>query len=106
MESFTNDDLIEGRFHKVKVGNKSYKYIEFFKNKKLVGSRIVNCQFSKPSIVFLGYLVNENGIVPLPRKVETITAFPPPQKAKSLLGFLGAINYYRRCLPNINGKKP
>merc|ERR1711952_369333 len=39
--------------------------------------------------------------VPLQRKVETITAFPPPQKAKSLLGFLGAINYYRRCLPNL-----
>ena len=47
------------------------------------------CQFSKPSIVFLGYLVSENGIVPLPRKVETITAFPPPQKAKSLLGLFG-----------------
>ena len=40
------------------------------------------CQFSKPAIQFLGYLVDQNGIVPLPRKVETITAFPPPQKTQ------------------------
>merc|ERR1712026_52641 len=59
------------------------------------------CQFSKPELTFLGYTVSAQGIVPLQRKVETITAFPPPQKAKSLLGFLGAINYYRRCLPNL-----
>merc|ERR1711978_333822 len=59
------------------------------------------CQFSKSALTFLGYTVSAQGIVPLQRKVETITAFPPPQKAKSLLGFLGAINYYRRCLPNL-----
>ena len=37
-------------------------------------------------------------------EVEAITAFPPPQKPKSLLGFLGAVNYYRRSLPAINGE--
>ena len=30
--------------------------------------------------------------------------FPTPTSAKALLGFLGAINYYRRCLRRLNGK--
>ena len=40
------------------------------------------------------------------KKVDAIVGFPRPQKQKHLLGFLGALNYYRRCLPNLNGLTP
>ena len=62
------------------------------------------CQFQKTELEFLGFKVNAKGITPLPRKVEAITRFPPPSKPKDLLGFLGAVNYYRRSLPNLEGQ--
>ena len=54
----------------------------------------------------MGYMVNRNGITQLKRKIDAITSFPSPQKQKHLLGFLGAINYYRRSLPHLNKKSP
>ena len=57
-------------------------------------------------LVFLGYLVNGNSITPVKKKLEAIASFPAPLKPKDLLGFLGAANYYRRCLPRFKGKTP
>ena len=42
----------------------------------------------------------------MPRTVQAITDFPAPTKPKQLLGFLGAINYYRRSLLNLRNKTP
>ena len=52
------------------------------------------CQFGEKEIDFVGYRVTTNGITPLQRKMDAIVQFPPPEKQKQLLGFLGAINYY------------
>ena len=60
------------------------------------------CAFGQPSMDFLGYDVGPNGIKPLPKKVEAIVSYPAPTKPKQLLGFLGALNYYRRTLPKVN----
>ena len=43
---------------------------------------------------------------PLPKKLEAIIDFPTPQRANTLLGFLGAVNYYRRCLGKVDMKHP
>ena len=59
------------------------------------------CIFGVPELNFLGYRVNKDGITPLQKKLEAISTFQTPQKQKILLGYLGAINYYRRCLPNL-----
>ena len=64
------------------------------------------CVFGVDKLEFLGWAVSRTGISPLPKKVEAIRAFPAPRTQKDLLGFLGALNYYRRCLPSIEGKKP
>ena len=56
------------------------------------------------SLEFLGYHVDTTGIRPLPRKLKAIAEYPEPQKAKHLLGFLGAINYYRRALSGLKGE--
>ena len=54
---------------------------------------------------FLGYNFSPEGMQPVRQKTEAIKVFPAPTSAKALLGFLGALNnYYRRCLPPINGK--
>ena len=64
------------------------------------------CLFGKEKLDFLGYQVSKTGITPLPKKVQAITEFPTPTKPKQLLGFLGAINYYRRSLPKFKNKTP
>ena len=62
------------------------------------------CNFQKTSLDFLGFNISERGVRPLSKKVEAITAFPPPKNPKDLLGFLGALNYYRRNLPKLDNK--
>ena len=54
------------------------------------------CQFAQKKVKFLGFQVSGNGIVPLPKKLEAIAEYPAPKKPKQLLGFLGAVNFYRR----------
>ena len=57
------------------------------------------CILGKKSIEFLGHLVDENGIRPLPEKVEAIRKVKPPTTIKELQRFLGMVNYYRRFIP-------
>ena len=45
-------------------------------------------------------------MAPLPKKLSAIADYPAPTKPKMLLGFLGAINFYRRALPKLRGKSP
>ena len=62
------------------------------------------CEFGKTSLDYLGYSVSREGIKPIAKKVAAIQDFPEPSKQKQLLGFLGALNYYRRNLPKLDGQ--
>jgi len=59
------------------------------------------CTFAVSSLKFLGHMVSEAGLVPLPRHVAALQEFPPPTDIKQLQQFLGLINFYRRFLPSI-----
>ncbi|XP_059096674.1 uncharacterized protein LOC131891166 [Tigriopus californicus] len=59
------------------------------------------CEFGKPSLTFLGHLVNGSGASPLPSKVAAIRDFPKPSTVRSLQEFIGMINFYRRFLPRV-----
>jgi hypothetical protein len=59
------------------------------------------CHFAASSVKFLGHMVDETGIKPLPVHVKAIQEFPPPTTIKQLQQFLGMINFYRRFLPKI-----
>ena len=65
------------------------------------------CSFGQEEIDFLGFHVNSSGITPIQAKLEVINNAAEPETQKKLLGFLGAISYYRHCLPplTINGQK-
>ena len=58
------------------------------------------CVFGVSEITFLGHLVTQEGIKPLPQKVEAIENFLLPTNLKQLRRFLGMVNYYRRFIPN------
>mgnify|MGYP001797980859 CR=1 FL=1 len=68
------------------------------------------CAFLKPSLNYLGHLIDGNGIHPLQNKVEAIRAPPTPKNATQLKSFLGLVNYYQNfsqicrmyCIPCTN----
>ena len=59
------------------------------------------CEWNKSSVEYLGYVISEKGLLPLPKKVDAIMNLAPPKKQKDLLGFLGAANFWRRSLSGL-----
>nr|CUU97537.1 gag pol polyprotein [Hymenolepis microstoma] len=58
------------------------------------------CKFGQGEVDFLGHHINGRGITPLSEKTQSIMEYPVPQSVKSLLRFLGVVNYYGRFIPN------
>ena len=59
------------------------------------------CQFCKPSLKFLGHLVDAAGIRPDPDKTSGITNLPTPQNISDLRCFLGMINQLGKFSSNL-----
>lgn len=57
------------------------------------------CVLGQPKIEFLGYLITQDGIKPLPERVEAINKYPIPKTVQELRRFLGMINFYRNNIP-------
>ena len=53
-------------------------------------------RFLCPTVQYLGYIVGQGQIRPVPQKVEAIKTFPGPRDKKALMRFLGMIGFYRR----------
>ena len=62
------------------------------------------CEFGRSSLDYLGFTIDASGLRPIEKKIEAIQNFPKPKKQKDLLGFLGALNYYRSSLPSLPPK--
>lgn len=56
------------------------------------------CEFLKPEVEFLGFIVSSDGIKANPAKVEAITKFPYPRTLRDLRSFLGLSGFYRRFI--------
>ncbi|XP_048481336.1 uncharacterized protein K02A2.6-like [Plutella xylostella] len=57
------------------------------------------CEFFKPSVTYLGYVIDKNGIRTCPKKVAAIMESPAPKCVTEVKRFLGIINYYRNFIP-------
>ena len=58
------------------------------------------CQFGVNEIDFLGHRVNQQGVFPLPEKVDAFRSFPGPTTVKQLQECLGMVNFYHRFVPS------
>ena len=56
------------------------------------------CCFGKKEIKFLGHLITENGVSPLPDKIQTIMEVQQPKTVKQVRAFLGLVGYYRKFI--------
>jgi hypothetical protein len=60
------------------------------------------CDFMKPSLEYLGYVLDSEGIHTSESKVQAINDAPAPRDQSELRSFLGMIQYYSKFLPNLS----
>ena len=78
------------------------KHIEIiFQKLKEAGLKLKesNCDFFKKEIHYLGHLISEKEIYPLPEKLDTICNMPKLRNPKEIKQFLGLCGYYRKFVP-------
>ena len=56
------------------------------------------CLFGQTEISFLGFLVTQHGLLPLPEKVKILKEYPLPKTVAELRRFLAMLNFYHRFL--------
>jgi len=54
----------------------------------------------KTEVQFLGHLVTQNGVAPMPDKLEAIRNWPTPHCLLDVRAFFGLVTYYRRFVKN------
>ncbi|XP_061151222.1 uncharacterized protein K02A2.6-like [Syngnathus typhle] len=60
------------------------------------------CDFFKPSVEYLGHVIDAEGLHTAPSKVAAVVDAPPPQNISQLRSFLGLLNYYGRFISNLS----
>lgn len=63
---------------------------------------IKKCEFFKSEIVYLGYLISENGISVLTQRVKAILEWPDPRNIKEVRSFLGLAGYDRKFVKDFS----
>ena len=64
--------------------------------------KLQKCSFFEKHIQYLGHLISDEGIQPLPEKLESIAKMPVPKNAKQVKQFLGLVGYYRKFVPHFS----
>ena len=61
--------------------------------------KLDKCHIGVPSVTYLGYKLDKEGIHPTEDKVKAISEAPAPTNITQLRAYLGLLNFYRRFLP-------
>ena len=62
--------------------------------------KLSKCTFFKKELQYLGHLVSEEGIPPLPEKLEIIQNMPAPRNIKEVKQFLGLVAAIENSYPD------
>ena len=65
---------------------------------KLSGKK---CQFTKRFVRFLGHVIDNTGVRPLPEKLDIIRNWKAPESEDELRRFLGVCTFWRRFVKDI-----
>lgn len=63
---------------------------------------VEKCKFARPSLKFLGYIVDKEGLRTDPDKVAAILNFPRPRNMTELKRFIGLASWYRRFVKDFS----
>ena len=58
--------------------------------------------FFQKETYYLGFVINDRGVKPDPKKVEAIRTLLAPKTVKEVRSFMGMCSYYRRLIPNFS----
>ncbi len=83
-------NLVDHRHHVAQVLQKLRLFRLYLKLEK--------CEFHRPTVQFLGYIIGREGIQINQGKVTAVAEWPTPQMIKELQRFLGFDNFYRRFI--------
>lgn len=64
--------------------------------------RIEKCKFLMTQLKYLGLILDSTGLKPDPNKIEAVENLPEPTNVSELRSFLGAINWYRKFIPQMS----
>ncbi|BFZ24011.1 hypothetical protein BsWGS_27050 [Bradybaena similaris] len=64
--------------------------------------KLSRCEFLKPEIKYLGFIVTRDGIRPDDDKVKAIRDLPIPRSVREVRGFIGMCGYYRQHIVNFS----
>ena len=59
-------------------------------------------KFLMEEVIYLGYIINKNGVHVCQEKIKPILECPTPTSVAELRSFLGMMNYYGQFLPNLS----
>ena len=65
-------------------------------------AKFSKCDFWLREVQFLGHLVNQEGILVDPAKVETVMSWEVPRSPSEIRSFLGLEGYYRRFIKDFS----
>ena len=60
------------------------------------------CAFMRPSVTYLGHMIDANGLHPLTDRVRALEEAPTPTSVTELKSYLGILSYYSKFLPNMS----
>ncbi|MCP4113967.1 MAG: hypothetical protein GY737_00940, partial [Desulfobacteraceae bacterium] len=56
------------------------------------------CEFLKKELLYLGNILNKDGLLPDPDNVKAVREFPAPTDVKQMRRFFGLASYYRKFM--------
>uniref|UniRef100_A0A0G4I064 Reverse transcriptase RNase H-like domain-containing protein n=1 Tax=Chromera velia CCMP2878 TaxID=1169474 RepID=A0A0G4I064_9ALVE len=62
----------------------------------------VKCSWASESLLYLGHIIDTNGLRPNPAKIETIFSAPDPKSKKDVKRLIGLASFYRRFIPSFS----
>jgi hypothetical protein len=61
-------------------------------------AKLSKCEFWISEVLFLGHIINQDGLAMDPKKVAAILDWKAPKDVRGIKSFIGMVGYYRRFI--------
>ena len=95
-----DDILISGRDDAEHLGNLREVLVKLREAGLTV--KLAKCAFMQDEVTYCGYVINRDGVKPMPANVAAVKEAPAPTNLKELRSFLGMVNYYNNYLSGLS----